>query len=148
MPVQTTMTQRGGIDHRQEGAGTIAGESPFRRLPPVHELLRHPRASVLEGTYGRAPLLAALRSALAGERQRIAAGDANGAEPEHLLASAERLLVTARLAGLRQVINATGIVVHTNLGRAPLAHDVVDAIAAVARGYCNLEFDPAQGSRG
>jgi len=56
--------------------------------------------------------------------------------------------VDRRAGSLRPVINATGIVIHTNMGRAPLADEAIDAMVAVARGYSNLEYDLDTGERG
>src|SRR5207237_4842082 len=71
-----------------------------------------------------------------------------GADPGDLAARLRKELADARRPRLRRVLNATGVVVHTNLGRAPLAEETVERVADAARGYSNLEFDLAEGSRG
>ncbi|MCG3136608.1 MAG: L-seryl-tRNA(Sec) selenium transferase [Phycisphaerae bacterium] len=67
---------------------------------------------------------------------------------EQVMDEAERILLSSDQSSLRRVINATGIVLHTGLGRAPLAEEAVQAIVETARGYCNLEYDLASGERG
>ncbi|MET0180383.1 MAG: L-seryl-tRNA(Sec) selenium transferase [Novosphingobium sp.] len=121
--------------------------NPYRRLPAIESLLRHPAAAALCAEHGRATVNPAVRCVLAQERQRIAAGGSAAPSPERLLAAAAGIAWECQ-PGLRRVINATGIVLHTNLGRAPLGAEVMDAVAAVAAGYCNLEFDLASGTRG
>jgi len=67
---------------------------------------------------------------------------------EEIVAMCVDALDRRRGLALRPVINATGVVLHTNLGRAPLSQDAIDAVATVARGYSNLEWDPERGDRG
>jgi L-seryl-tRNA(Ser) seleniumtransferase len=124
-------------------------ENLFRKLPQVQKLLELPATEVLCDAYGRSAVTDALRGSLEDLRERIGAGalaevpDA----PAIVAASAERLAERQR-RGLRRTINATGIVLHTNLGRAPLAPEAIAAVVEVAAGYCNLEFDLASGKRG
>lgn len=107
----------------------------------------------LEAVYGRAAVVEALRAEAAALRANRAGGtpaDAGGADT---LISAMEQAVTKRLAAetapsLRRVINATGVVLHTNLGRAPLARAAADRAAALASGYTNLEYDVERGARG
>ena len=113
--------------------------NPLRHLPSVDALLAD--ASELVATYGRPAAVDALRAALAEAR---AAGEARPAE--RLLARAGELL--GRPPSLRPVLNATGVIVHTNLGRAPLAAPALDRARAVAAGYANLEYDLDAGARG
>ena len=125
------------------------GENPFRNLPQVQRLLESPTASSLCAQYGHTAVVAALRETLDGIRAQIGAGVVTQAPDEQLVLarSGEKLAERGR-RGLRGTINATGIVLHTNLGRAPLAPEAVAAVAEVAAGYCNLEFDLASGRRG
>ncbi|WP_084536506.1 L-seryl-tRNA(Sec) selenium transferase [Azospirillum halopraeferens] len=118
-----------------------------RRLPPVHKLLESPDAQALAAEHGRTALTAALRAALDTARAAAARGDGVPGVPA-LLADARERLAAARRPVLRPAINATGVVLHTNLGRAPLADAAVDAVAAVAGGYATLELDTATGRRG
>ncbi|HEY3763761.1 MAG TPA: L-seryl-tRNA(Sec) selenium transferase [Gaiellales bacterium] len=113
--------------------------NPLRQLPSVDALLQ--LAPDLVARHGRPATLAAIRAALAEARS---AGEPRPAEA--LLARAVKLL--DRPPSLRPVLNATGVIVHTNLGRAPLAGAALDRVAAVARGYSNLEYDLAAGKRG
>ena len=103
----------------------------------------------LEARYGRAALVDALRAEADALRARAAAGGETPADP----AAAIERSVPARLAAahapsLRAVINATGVIVHTNLGRAPLARVAADRVAALASGYTNLEYELPAGARG
>jgi L-seryl-tRNA(Ser) seleniumtransferase len=113
----------------------------LRDLPSVNELVQDDRLAEA----GPRPLVvAAARSALARAREAIRAG----ADPGDLVRRVERELAAARAARLRRAINATGVIVHTNLGRAPLATSALARIAAVASGYSNLEYDLRSGGRG
>ena len=85
-----------------------------------------------------------MRSALARAREEIQAG----ADPGDLVGRVEVELAAARGPRLRRAINATGVIVHTNLGRAPLAQEALERVTAVARGYSNLEYDLGEGGRG
>jgi L-seryl-tRNA(Ser) seleniumtransferase len=123
--------------------------NPLRSLPQVQRLLEMPAAQSLCSQYGHTALADALRDTLAVFRQQIGAGTLHTApDAGELIALAGHTLVASRRLGLRRVINATGIVLHTNLGRAPLAADAVAAVADIAAGYCNLEFDLTTGRRG
>jgi L-seryl-tRNA(Ser) seleniumtransferase len=112
----------------------------LRDLPSVDELLRDERLA------GESHDLAAdaARRALEEARAEIRAGG----DPGDLVASTLSALGRARQARLRRVLNATGVVIHTNLGRAPLAPAALERLAEVGRGYSNLEYDLAEGQRG
>jgi L-seryl-tRNA(Ser) seleniumtransferase len=112
----------------------------LRDLPSVDELLRDERLSAEP----RGLALAAARSALARAREEIQAG----ADPGDLAARALAQLDAARRPHLRRVLNATGVLVHTNLGRAPLAEAALERVRDAARGYSNLEYDLRAGARG
>ncbi len=105
-----------------------------------------PAARPLVDRFGAAALTETLRGLLAEARDRLAAGDGELPAPEDLLAEADRRLEDAGRDTLAPVINATGIVIHTNLGRAPLAPEALAAMAAAA-GYANLEMDLRGGKR-
>jgi L-seryl-tRNA(Ser) seleniumtransferase len=125
------------------------GENPLRKLPQVQRLLETPAAGELCATFGRPAVTEALRDVLDAAREQIRAG-ALAAAPDAadiLERSREALAARAR-PGLRRVINASGIVLHTNLGRAPLAAEAIAAMGEAAAGYCNLEFDLEAGGRG
>jgi L-seryl-tRNA(Ser) seleniumtransferase len=109
----------------------------LRALPPVEEL-----RALLDAPH--AVGVQAARHALASARARIRAGGEAG----DLLSDARTWLDRRAQPHLRRVINASGVIVHTNLGRAPLADAARDAVAAVAEGYSNLEYDVSLGERG
>src|SRR3989442_650630 len=112
----------------------------LRDLPSVDELLRDER---LAGE-ARPLAVAAARAALDRAREEIRAGVDPGDVAERALAELEAL----RQPRLRRTLNATGVVVHTNLGRAPLSAAALERVHEVARGYSNLEYDLTAGSRG
>lgn len=119
------------------------------RLPSVDRLAGHARARELETKFGRAPLIDAIRDEL--DERRAAILDAihpPAVDEEDIVASAAARLEKAFQPSLRPVFNMTGTVLHTNLGRAPMPREAIDAIAAVACGASNLEFDLATGQRG
>jgi L-seryl-tRNA(Ser) seleniumtransferase len=115
--------------------------NPLRELPSVDTLLRRADTGALIEIHGRGRVVAALRTALGETR---AAGTPRPAE--QLVASAAAFLDAP--PSLRPVVNATGVIVHTNLGRAPLAAEALRRAVAVAAGYSNLEYDLAAGGRG
>jgi L-seryl-tRNA(Ser) seleniumtransferase len=110
----------------------------LRALPPVDALAAEVAAA-------RPLALAAARAVLAERRAELLAGDTAG---EDLVARARAWAAERERPGLRRVINATGVIVHTNLGRAPLAAAAREAVARAAEGYSNLEWDAATGARG
>src|SRR6266852_9380613 len=120
----------------------------LRELPSVDEVLARPAVRALEVRMGRAAVKAAVRQAVAGARERILSGAAKG--PGELVPDQEVLSRAQREAAprLRRVINATGVVLHTNLGRAPLHPDAIARVVEVASGYSNLELDLETGRRG
>jgi L-seryl-tRNA(Ser) seleniumtransferase len=124
-------------------------DHPLRSLPQVQRLLERPAVTLLCSEFGRAAVTQALRDALQEVREQIAAGLLAGApDAGALIARCVPRLTARRRRGLRRTINATGIVLHTNLGRAPLAAEAIAAVTEVAAGYCNLEIDLATGRRG
>ncbi|MGI3778246.1 MAG: L-seryl-tRNA(Sec) selenium transferase [Janthinobacterium lividum] len=119
----------------------------LRALPPVQRLLESDAAAALVASTSRQAVTDALRQVL--DRSRAAIRDgALPPSPDAILLAAARQLRREAQPSLRRTINATGILLHTNLGRAPLAEQAVDAVADAARAYCNLEFDLEQGRRG
>ena len=107
----------------------------LRDLPSVDELARDA---------GDPLAVEAARAVIARAREEIR----HGREPGDLAELLRAELATARLPGLRRVLNATGVIVHTNLGRAPLAPEALARVVEAARGYSNLELDLADGTRG
>jgi L-seryl-tRNA(Ser) seleniumtransferase len=123
--------------------------NPFRQLPQVQRLLEMPAAHSLCAEYGRTAVTSALRETLDALRERITTGSLSAVpDMQTILTLSTEKLAARRQRGLRRTINATGIVLHTNLGRAPLAPEAIAAVAEVARRYCNLEFDLETGQRG
>lgn len=121
-------------------------DAALRSLPPVDALLS--AAGPLIDAYGRAAATNAIRAALDDARRRIRAGAAPPTDPDSLLAVAGAQLERAFTPTLRPVINATGVIIHTNLGRAPLSKAAQAATSAVAVAYNTLEFDLDDGQRG
>ena len=119
----------------------------LRLLPSVDELLNSPVGQHLIYQYSRAVTLRALRAAIGQARAAIRAG-ALCPTYEQILASAGELLEQEQRPNLRSVINATGVIINTNLGRSPLSQSALDAVRQVASGYSNLEYDLEAGERG
>jgi L-seryl-tRNA(Ser) seleniumtransferase len=112
-------------------------------LPAVDRVLRAPAAAALLARYGRLPVTEAVREALAVSR---AAGDV--ASVEAIVAASEARLARLMRPSQRPVFNLTGTVLHTNLGRAPLPEEAVQAAATAMRAPSTLEYDLASGRRG
>ena len=121
--------------------------SRLRALPAVETLLRHPALAKALDRLPRPLVLEAVRSELAEQRSRLRRG-AEAVDTTSLATSAADRATAAQRPLLRRVLNATGVVLHTNLGRAPLSARARAAIAEIARGYCSLEYDLAAGRRG
>ncbi len=124
----------------------------YRSIPSIEQLRQRPAIRALETRFGGEATLGALRAAAAAVRDAIAGGDAPASTGE-LVAVRIETIATAQLdadfePSLAPVINATGVILHTNLGRAPLAEAAVERMMLVARGYATLEYDAATGLRG
>ncbi|HAL30064.1 MAG TPA: L-seryl-tRNA(Sec) selenium transferase [Coriobacteriia bacterium] len=120
----------------------------LRSLPKVDELFKREDVAALDATHGRPLTLEALREALDATRAAVRAGEIAEVSADAIAADAAAWLALKARRSLRRVINATGIVVHTNLGRSPLAETAIEAVAEVARGYSTLEYDVPSGQRG
>lgn len=118
-------------------------QARLRALPSIDELVNRPSLATLP--VARSVLVTAARTIVDAARAQLVLGVAVPEVTEALVEAEARRLALPRL---RRVINATGVVLHTNLGRAPLAEAAVTRVADVARGYCNLELDLASGERG
>ena len=113
---------------------------PRRRLPAVDALLAEPDIAALVAAHPRSLVVRAVREAIDAARAIDGAAPAEGWGAA-VLARAHRLAAPS----FGPVINATGVVLHTNLGRAPLARGAIDAMGRIAAGYSNLEYDLAHG---
>jgi len=123
--------------------------SLLRRLPSVDRLLRSASAVELIERYSQPLVTDALRGALAETRQSLATGEIESMpDDEGFVRMAEWIIADQLAPTLRPVINATGVIIHTNLGRAPLSAEALAAVQAVATGYSTLEYDLAEGRRG
>jgi L-seryl-tRNA(Ser) seleniumtransferase len=124
----------------------------FRELPSVDELVRAPHVASLAASYGPAAVTDAARAVLASLREEIASGLLDGPALrlalDGLADAVKEHLRQALRHSLRPVINATGVILHTNLGRAPLAEAALAHIAETAARFSNLEFDLEAGARG
>ncbi len=124
------------IDHNQ-----------LRLLPSVDELLQLPATQTLVAQFSRKLVLQTIRASLADARAAIRAG-ATCPALEALLTDIEERLTQQQQPSLRPLINATGVIINTNLGRAPLSQTALQAVQQVASGYANLEYELEQGERG
>jgi L-seryl-tRNA(Ser) seleniumtransferase len=131
---------------RARPAVTAEGDrvDPRRALPSVNALLELPKMRQLLEHAPRAAVINAIRAALDDAR----AGANAPADDDAWIADIEFQLKRIVRPSLRPVINATGVVLHTNLGRAPLADAAIDAMTVIAGGYSNLEYDLDAGTRG
>jgi L-seryl-tRNA(Ser) seleniumtransferase len=126
----------------------VTDQARLRALPSVDEVLARPAVRALAQRLGRPAAKSAARSAIAQARERLIAGAELAADdpvPDGAVAAAAAREAAPRL---RRVINATGVVLHTNLGRAPLHPEALARVAEVASGYSNLELDLESGQRG
>lgn len=122
-------------------------QDEYRKLPAVDLLLREPLVALLVAEFGAPTVTAAVRTLLAAARQQITNGQPapNRAQWPALL---QEHLSHSALPSLRPVVNATGVIIHTNLGRAPLSAAAQSAVVTLMQEYNNLEYDLAAGARG
>jgi L-seryl-tRNA(Ser) seleniumtransferase len=135
------------MDTPSSGSESAAG-SLLRQIPAVDELLNRQSLRELEGRVGHRLVVEATRKVLQSLRERISRGSLANVSAEWLekeiLAEAEAVTGFS----LQPVINATGVILHTNLGRAPLAPEALAHLVQAATGYSNLEYDLERGERG
>ena len=119
----------------------------YRLIPSIEQLRQRAEVRELEELFGRDSVVNALRLEAAAMRERLSAGET----PPDIGSDIVRALpgrLRRTLHSLEGVINATGVIVHTNLGRAPLSRFAAERVAALATGYTNLEYDLVRGERG
>lgn len=119
----------------------------LRDLPSIDRLLQTKPATKMMKAFGRELTLHALRETLDAARTKVVAGG-DVPDSDKLLIQAQDRLEAWFMPTLRPVINATGVILHTNLGRAPLCHAAQEAILSVSRDFNTLEYDLARGARG
>src|SRR5260370_17265319 len=122
-------------------------QNQLRLLPSIDELLQSSGGAGLIAQYSRGMTLRAMRDGLAQARLDIFNGSTCPSS-EHLRAAAEQTLQQVMRPHLRSVINATGVIINTNLGRSPLSQEALQAVQQVAGGFSNLEYDVEAGKRG
>ncbi len=126
----------------------VSGTDNLRELPSIHVLLAQESVGEALAQYPRSMVVAALRAAVGCVRDRLIAGSGEPSPTAaEIVAEALARLAAGREQGLRAVINATGVIVHTNLGRSPLAESAARAAYEAARSYTNLEADLESGRR-
>jgi len=122
-------------------------ETDFRNLPGVDKVLSDERLRRLVESYPHDLLVSVIRKQLEFERLSIAAGKLC-ASLDEIVAEISTQLEALAKPSLRRLVNASGVILHTNLGRAPISREALTAMESVSRGYSNLEFDLESGARG
>ena len=125
----------------------------YRIIPSIEQLRQRPAIQLLEARFGHALIVDALRAETEALRQSFAATTHVGPSDAEAASAAIETKVATRIerlapTSLTRVINATGVIVHTNLGRAPLSRGAAERVREISTSYTNLEFDLAQGTRG
>ncbi|HVA21237.1 MAG TPA: L-seryl-tRNA(Sec) selenium transferase [Candidatus Micrarchaeia archaeon] len=128
----------------RESGGDAAGR--LRRVPATGTLLAQPALAALVARFGHPVVAQAVRHVLAAERARLRRGG-RPRPPAQLLAAVDSAVRATVQGPLRRVVNGTGVILHTNLGRAPLSAAAATAVAEIAAGYSSLELDLATGRR-
>ena len=156
LSMQSGTGQPQGAGRGAGGAGDVAArDERLRAVAAVDEVLREPGVQELLARYRRDLVADAVRAVIARLRREILAGAADGAVPSgaetltgaDLVPWVRGVLETAATSSLRRVINATGVVVHTDLGRSVLPDEALAAVTRVAAGYSDLEFSLSRGER-
>ncbi|MDP2328622.1 MAG: L-seryl-tRNA(Sec) selenium transferase, partial [Dehalococcoidia bacterium] len=123
---------------------TTTHDNPYRALPSIDRLVADERLAALIARHGREAVVDLAREIVEGHRQAIEAGTPPSIDAVQAVLDRSAVLRPS----LVRVINATGVIIHTNLGRAPLARSAVEAMQRVSNGYSNLEYDLEAGERG
>lgn len=122
--------------------------NPLRNLPSVDQALSTDRGQALYQLYGHSQTVLAIRTVLEAIRKSYQDGITDLPELEGILDQAAEVLSAWLKPSLASVINATGVIIHTNLGRAPLSNSALRAVRDIGGGYSTLEFDLESGGRG
>jgi L-seryl-tRNA(Ser) seleniumtransferase len=137
---------------RVDSQSKPAPETLFRKLPSINQVMLNHAVASLQAAHGREPVVDAARFVLARMRQEIVSGlldeKALDLALSGLAEAIEKQLRQELKYSLRPLINATGVILHTNLGRSPLGETAIEHIRSTAASYSNLEFDLASSSRG
>lgn len=120
----------------------------LRKLPSVNALLQTADGKELIEEYGHALVVEAIRQVLGNIRKKVGAEQGTIPLPDLILQAVMGYLQSWTSPTLEPVINATGVILHTNLGRAPLSTDTINAMQKIAQGYSTLEYDLEEGKRG
>lgn len=124
----------------------------FRMIPAVDRLLEHPEIKEISEDYPRGLILRAVNEILNETRKGIEKGDltkeSRAVDTACIVSNIKKRLDSLSRSSLRNVINATGVIIHTNLGRSLLADRVIEKFKAISGGYSNLEYDLEKGKRG
>ncbi|AEF84077.1 L-seryl-tRNA(Sec) selenium transferase [Treponema primitia ZAS-2] len=121
----------------------------LRSIPAMDELLNAPWAAEFSGSLGRENVKKIIEEALGEIRREINGGTTASMPMDELVASRAATLLRLKLSStLKPVVNATGVIIHTNLGRAPLAPEALAAVNEISGTYSTLEYDPEKGGRG
>ena len=122
-------------------------QEQLRLLPSVDELLHSPSGQQLVQRYSRSMTLQAVRASISQARTQIRQG-ASCPSSDEILTVAEHFLDKSQRPNLQPVVNATGVIINTNLGRSPLSQEALQAVQWIAGGYTNLEYELEAGERG
>ncbi len=120
----------------------------LREIPAVDELLKQPEIKQLLASHSQAQIVQEIRKVIQSLREKILSGAVSEVNQTQLINQVLSAIKQSERFNLRPVINATGVVLHTNLGRAVLAQSARQAVNRVIQGYCNLEIDLETGKRG
>ncbi|MEZ4710823.1 MAG: L-seryl-tRNA(Sec) selenium transferase [Caldilineaceae bacterium] len=145
-PEQTPLPNQ-TINAAEQAQNGQPRQAEYRKLPAVDALLRQPAIALLAAEHGATAVTDAIRALLDAQRSAIAGGRTAPAV-DAWPALVDAYITERNLPSLRPVINATGVIIHTNLGRAPLSEAARQAVQAITEPYSNLEYDLAAGARG
>lgn len=124
-------------------------QKKLRMLPSVHAILEHPKIAILTLSYPRKVVTELIRETIDRKRKMILEGVLEKSVlEEEIIEEIKETIQKSFHPSLKPVINATGVIVHTNLGRSLLAEEAIEAMVQVARSYSNLEYDIEEGKRG